>query len=106
MRRKASRKRVRVSVRFGVNGLDQRGYTTDLSPEGLAIKTNQVYPPGTEILIRLDTDDTILTARGTVRWAKQVPPLLIQHARCGMGVQFTALSQRFRQYLGKLGKER
>jgi len=85
-----------------VKGLDQRGFTIDLSRTGIAIKTNQVFPPGTEILIRVDLDDSILTARGTVRWARQVPPLLIHYTRCGMGIEFITMSRRFQEYLDTL----
>ncbi len=78
----------------------------DLSVTGIAVKTNQVFPPGTEVLIRLDTDNTILTARGTVRWARQVPSLLMAYTRCGMGIEFTALSLRFQKYLQGLDERR
>jgi hypothetical protein len=98
-RRNAARKRLRVPVRYGIRELDNRGFTVDLSARGIAIKTNKVYPPGTEILIRVDVDDMILTARGTVRWARQVPPLLMAYTRCGMGIEFTALSDLFEEYL-------
>ena len=98
-RRKTSRRRLRVSVRYGIHELDNRGYSMDLSATGIAIKTNKVYPPGTEVLVRLDMDGMILTARGTVRWARQVPPLLIAYTRCGMGLEFTALSDHFAKYL-------
>jgi Tfp pilus assembly protein PilZ len=79
-----------------------RGYTTDVSSEGIAIKTNQVFPPGTEILVCLDMDGETLTARGCVRWARQVPPLLTAYTRCGMGLEFLAMSPRFRQFLDAL----
>ena len=98
-RRKSHRRKLRLPARFGVRGLDHKGFTTDLSENGIAIKTNQVFPPGSELLIRIDTDDKILTARGMVRWARQVPPLMAAYARCGMGIEFTALSGGFDEYL-------
>lgn len=73
-RRKAKRYRLRVFVKYGSRDLDHRGFTTDISTSGIAIKTNQVYPPGTELLLGLEINERILLARGRVKWAKQVPP--------------------------------
>ena len=72
---------------------------------GLAIKTNKVFPPGTELLLALEVDDKILLARGIVRWARQVPPLLINYVRCGMGIEFIAISKRFKRFLVKMERE-
>jgi len=102
-RRRAPRKRMRRPVRYGVHELDHRGYTMDLSSSGIAIKTNLVFPPGTEVLLRVDMDGEIFTARGRVRWARQVPPSLVAHTRCEMGIEFTALSVRFHKFLETMG---
>lgn len=71
---------------------------------GISIRTNQVFAPGTQVTIGLDPDGSILTARGTVRWAKRVPSSLVRHTRCGMGIQFTSLSRKFREFLMVLDK--
>jgi hypothetical protein len=105
LRRKAKRRRFRAAVRYGRGNLDNRGFTTDLSPLGLAIKTNKVFPPGTELLLALEVDDKFLLARGVVRWARQVPPLLINYVRCGMGIEFVATSKRFKRFLVKMERE-
>lgn len=102
-RRRAPRRRLRRPVRYGVHELVHRAYTMDLSKKGIAIKTNLVFPPGTEVLLRVDMDGEIYTARGRVRWARQVPPSLIAHTRCGMGLEFTALSVRFHEFLESIG---
>jgi hypothetical protein len=49
---------------------------------------------------------SILLARGRVRWARQVPALLMAHTHCGMGIEFMATSRRFKQYLQGLDKAR
>lgn len=100
-RRKARRRRLRVPVRYGIKRLDGRGFTMDLSRLGIGIKTNHVFPPGTEIVLRLEFNDHILTARGVVRWARRVPPLLINYTRCGMGIEFKMLSDLFQEYLNR-----
>jgi hypothetical protein len=106
LRRKHSRKRLRLAVRYGARRADLRGYTADLSSQGIAIKTNQVFQPGAQLVVRLDTGNAILVARGRVRWARQVPALLMAHTHCGMGIEFTAISRRFQQYLRSLDKGR
>lgn len=105
-RRKAKRYRLRVFVRYGSRDLDHRGFTTDISTSGIAIKTNQVYPPGTELLLGLEINERILLARGRVKWAKQVPPLLINYVHCGMGIEFIATSKRLRRFLFQIDAQR
>jgi hypothetical protein len=89
-------------VRYGLEDLDQSGFTIDLSTYGIAIKTNQVFPPGTALLICVDIDGRLLLARGRVRWARQVPPQLINYSRCGMGIEFTSISERFKAFIQEL----
>ncbi len=71
----------------------------NISPLGIAIKTNQVFRPGTKIMICIDKDEDLLLARGDVRWARQVPPLLVKYSRCGMGIKFVDLNKRFQQFI-------
>jgi hypothetical protein len=93
---------MRVPVLYGIEYLDRRGYTTDISLGGMGIKSNNVLPPGTELIIRLDVNGVVLTANAIVRWARRAPPQLVRYTRCGMGVEFTILSNRFREFIGKM----
>lgn len=77
----------------------------NISPIGIAIKTSQVFPPGTKLLMRLEAGDDVLDGRGTVRWAKQVPPLLVNHTTCGMGIEFTELSSSLRDFIERLDQK-
>lgn len=95
--------RIRLPVQYGIRELNCRGYTTDISQGSISIHTNRVFRPGTEIILRLDVDGVILTARGIVRWALQVPPQLAPYTRCGMDIEFTTLSERFRNFLQTFG---
>lgn len=101
-RRKQERKRKRIPIRFGQKDLRFRAFTMDISPDGLSIKTNQIFPPGTPLMLMLLVDGRSLTAVGEVRWAKKVPPELIRFVHCGMGVRFTITSERLRNYIQSL----
>lgn len=101
-RRKHPRRRLRFPVLYGLEDLDRRGYTTDISIGGMGIRSNNVVPPGTELIVRLDVNGKVFTAKGIVRWARRAPPQLVRYTRCGMGIEFSALSDRFRQYIEAL----
>jgi Tfp pilus assembly protein PilZ len=98
-RRKEERKRKRIPIRFGNNDLRFRAFTMDISANGLSIKTNQVFPPGTPLMLMLIVDGKPLTAKGEVIWAKRVPPELIRFVHCGMGIRLTLTSDRLREYI-------
>jgi hypothetical protein len=91
-----------MAVSYGLKGFERRGFTMNISPTGLAIRTSQVFPPGTRLFIRLEANESMPTGCGTVRWAKQVPPLLINYTHCGMGIEFTELSPSLKEFLERL----
>lgn len=82
------RKRGRVQVRYGVNGLDRTAFTNNLSLSGAFLRTNMVYRPGTTIQLELSFPDGKVDLWAQVVWAKKVPPQLAQSLHCGMGVRF------------------
>ncbi len=98
-RRKTPRKRLRLPVQFGINELNLRGFTKDISPSGVAIKTNRPLPPGTELLMSIDLDGELLLSRGEVKWARKVPPALINYTDCGMEIKFNSFNKRFLKFL-------
>jgi Tfp pilus assembly protein PilZ len=88
--RSISRKRKRLSVRFGTDELRHMGYTEDISSGGLFIQTAAVLRPGTRLQVQLTTNDgRQILLKGQVRWAKRVPPQLIRKIKGGMGVMIT-----------------
>lgn len=97
--RKTRRKSFRIPVQYGINQLEHKGFTTDISPKGIGIKTNRVYPPGTEVLICIELDGEILLARGEVKWARQAPPSLANYAQCGMEIKVTSFNKKFLEFL-------
>lgn len=90
--RQTLRSKKRLSVRFGTEGPKHIGYTEDISPEGMFIKTASVYRPGTllQIQITVKGAESVLL-EGQVRWAKRVPPQLVRKIKAGMGVKISRI---------------
>ena len=97
------RQKKRISVRFGIGEAKQVAFTEDISPSGIFIKSFNVYPPNTKIMVELLLEEkhtVILEAR--VMWAKKVPQNLFRLAKkAGMGariLQFTQGEEHFRRF--------
>ncbi len=101
-RRTKNRKRKRISVRFGPKDLESTGFTMDISPEGLSIKTNRVLPIRTSLMLEITIDGKSMVAQGEVKWAKKAAPSLIQSVHSGMGIRLTKISEGLREYLQAL----
>lgn len=88
-KRGPARHKKRLSVRFGVGQANRVAFTEDLSMTGLFIRSLNVCPPNTRVLIEFLLEDehrVVLEAR--VMWAKRVPQNLFHLARkSGMGVR-------------------
>ena len=88
-KRDTRRLRKRMTLRFGIDNPVRLAFTEDLSTTGLFIKTTNICPPGSKIVVELspnDTDQVRLECR--VMWAKKVPPQMIHLVKkSGMGVK-------------------
>jgi hypothetical protein len=78
-----------------------RGFTADVSHGGLFFVTARVFKPGTRVRLMVRTPDGVALGVGVVRWAKQVPPTLIQVAKGGMGIEFTWISPELQALLDR-----
>lgn len=88
--RQLTRMKKRIKVRFGIDYPKRVAFTGDLTIHGLYIITGQPERPGSSLIIEMDLPDQEgkVVAHGRVRWAKKVPPNLMQVAdKAGMGVQ-------------------
>ncbi len=87
-KRDIKRKRKRLKIRFGLEYPKRVAFTEDISAHGMFIITGQPERPGTLLIIDMTLpDETEVIAYGRVRWAKKVPPNLLQVAnKGGMGV--------------------
>lgn len=80
----------RISIRFGLDDAARVAFTEDISMTGMFIKTPNIIPPNSKILIEFDLPDgarVVVDAR--VMWAKKVPANLFHLVKkSGMGVRF------------------
>ena len=87
-RRRHPRVRKRFVVRFGHGDLAHSGYTQDISDSGVYLQANVIYPPHTILVLQIDYPEKTVSARGVVRWSKDLPPAFRRSLRGGMGVEF------------------
>lgn len=88
-KRDSKRQRKRISIKYGLKVPEKMGFTEDISQQGLFLKGGFVYPPRTLLTIEVSPpgESTILL-KGTVMWAKKVPPNLLRMAKkAGMGIR-------------------
>ena len=87
-KRDINRAKKRLRVRYGVDGPEKTAFTRNLSETGLFIGTNQVFKPGSTILVEVHFPDQTFTMWARVIWARKVPAQLAHIVNCGMGVCF------------------
>jgi hypothetical protein len=89
MKRVLDRVKKRVTVRYGREAAEKLGFTEDLSPSGIFVKTAHIMPPGSPIRIDFELGgDGLVQVEGMVVWAKKVPPELTRLVKkSGMGVR-------------------
>jgi len=86
-RRKINRDRRRISVRYGNETARFLGYTQEMGDKGLFLQGNQLFPPGTVLHLDMELPEGPKSARGIVRWVKEVPPAFRRSMRGGMGIE-------------------
>ena len=94
--RRPGNKRVpfRFIVRYGVSRpLEYRSFIADFSDTGVYLKTNRILNPGTHILMTIEINKTPYDCEGIVKWAKRVPDGHERITKCGMGIEFSKISQ-------------
>lgn len=90
-KRLASRIFTRMRVLFGLQAPESEGFALNLSAEGVFISALRLYPPGTDLRIRLlPTGAAAIELRGTVQWGLRVPQQLMSVVRPGMGIQLVS----------------
>ncbi len=97
----------RLFVRFGTEKAERVGFTDDISSDGLFIKSNGVFPPGTILRIELTLpDQRIIRLVGRVMWSKQVPPSLIRYTKkSGIGIRITETNEEYKQFMESFRKD-
>lgn len=88
-KRRIRRLRKRLSVKFGLQKSDRIAFTEDISHHGMFIKTANVAPPGSNIVLDLAVSETsTVSMEARVMWAKKVPANMLRLVKkSGMGVR-------------------
>ena len=88
-KRNTRRLRKRVTLRFGIDNPVRMAFTEDISDTGIFIKTTNICPPGSKIIVELSLNEgEVIRLECRVMWAKKVPPQLIHLVKkSGMGVK-------------------
>jgi hypothetical protein len=83
------RHKKRLTVHFGIGETNRVAFTEDVSHIGMFIRTPNICPPNTRILIEFEVAGNKVTIEARVMWAKKVPQNLIHLVKkSGMGVRF------------------
>lgn len=88
-KRDITRLKKRLTVRFGIDEATRVAFTEDISSTGMFIKTANICPPNTKIMIEFEVADKKVELVARVMWAKKVPQNLFHLVKkSGMGVRF------------------
>jgi PilZ domain-containing protein len=88
-KREAKRLRKRLTLKFGPTAADRLAFTEDISQFGLFIKTANIAPAGSRVIIELILGElNVVTLEARVMWAKKVPANMLRLVKkSGMGVR-------------------
>lgn len=80
----------RISIRFGIDEAARMAFTEDISMTGMFIKTSNVIPPNSNIIIEFNLpSEAVIVIEARVMWAKKVPANLFHLVKkSGIGVRF------------------
>jgi len=105
MRRDKSSSRItrRLSLTFSNGEVEYNGVTSNISETGLFIRTRKPFPPGTNIIVKIETPDTRdIMMEGVVIWALKTG---ISDFKDGMGVKLINIPEAYRVLLRKIRGE-
>lgn len=87
----------RLEVTFSSGGLSYKGILSNLSANGLFIRTNRGFAPGTEVDIQLMMPgNKISLLKGIVRRTVKVP---VTTTKNGMGIELTVYDETYRNFV-------
>ena len=100
-KRDIKRHKKRLSIRFGMDEATRVAFTEDISATGMFIKTPNVCPPNTKIIVEFSlADDCRVVLEARVMWAKKVPQNLFHLVKkSGMGIRFIRFNSGQEQFM-------
>ena len=76
-KRRLKRYLKRLKIRYGIERPVKLAFTEDVSMTGMFVRTYDVVKPGTVMVVEVYlSDDIKIMLKGTVMWAKKLPPIL------------------------------
>ena len=96
--RDEARRLKRVKVKYGVDEPIKTAFTRNLSLTGINLGTNNVFAPGTTLLVELEFPERTFSLWSRVMWAKKVPPALAHLLPCGMGLCFLEAGDEWKEF--------
>ena len=100
----------RLKVCFGESEPDRLAYTSDVSEEGVFIKTAVPKFLNRHVLVHLTiSEESQVLFEGRVKWAKRVPSAILhKHPKAGFGVcisRFISGEENFRRLIRDLNNQ-
>ncbi len=93
-------KRIAVRFRLADDPKERTGYTDNISPRGLFIRTSHLPEPGQNVGMEIDLPGGTIRVEGKVAWKHWVPIDLRQTEHMGFGVEIHhATEEWFQQFI-------
>lgn len=102
LQKKRSHKRIikRLPLKFGISATNTIGFTSDVSPVGMFIRTNRGLPPETHINIALETPSgDILHLEGIVKRTVKYSSHLGTIVKNGMGIELRGSNSNYIEFV-------
>jgi hypothetical protein len=101
--RRRKRFRKRCETEFTANGVVRRGISTDLSLQGLFIKTSSPFPPDTILNLVLHLNDGLTsTLQVKVKRVENATEATTHGSRRGMGVEIIKKDTHYIRFISSL----
>ena len=102
-RRSFARKKRRFLVEFSLQGASCTGFTYDVSPTGIFVRSIRLPPPGTILTANLHLPEgKRIAVRGKVIRSFRVPPALSRLIPSGFSIRLSESPEAYFQFLATL----
>lgn len=102
-RRSFARKKRRFLVEFSLQGASCTGFTYDVSPTGIFVRSIRLPPPGTILTASLHLPEgKRIAVRGKVIRSFRVPPALSRLIPSGFSIRLSESPEDYFQFLATL----
>ena len=99
---------LKLPVNFGVRNINNLGFTGDISPGGIFLKSARIFPVGSDLKVEMKSENgDIIRLIGFVQWGKEVAPNLVWSVNdAGMGIKIGKFVCGKEHYFKMLTKKR